>query len=192
MYKRSCSSEPQDSQSGSSPNSVRPPTLDGGPEAATEDGPPLDTVPEESTGQTSTVSTDPKELRNTSLRRGQYRIVFTVAAEGEAQRLEGKTKAIDTGDEYKRVHFYKVDAQPLDQTDGQGRPLTRITAVVHVLDNPLPLVPIAWGAAALVGVGGGSYLLFSSAESFVEESGSDVVFIAASIFSIMLGVKTLL
>jgi len=112
-------------------------------------------------------------------------VSFTVPAGVNPTTVEGETKRIEHQGEYKRVHFYKVDLLDEGKISDDGNELRTVVAKFRVLDNPLPLVPIAWGAAALVGVGGGSWLLFSSAESFVEESQWPILTAAASILSIL-------
>lgn len=148
------------------------------------------TIPREETGDTETLATgaDAAEL---DLVRGQYRTSFTVAADADPATVENETRRLKIGEERKRVHFYKVDAIPTGEKSDEGEPLVKVTTVFRVIDNPLPLAPIAWGAAALVGAGGGSWILFSSAEGFVEEAGPTILTAAAAIFSIMVGYHTL-
>lgn len=145
-----------------------------------------DTVPDESTEETRTLA-EGEAANELSLRRGQYRVTFTVPAATDPATVEGRTERVRVGDEYKRVHFYKVDVTPTGETTKGGQPLARVVAVLHVIDNPLPLVPIAWGAAALVGVGGGGWLLFDSAEKFVSSSQWPILTGAAAVLSVLVG-----
>lgn len=142
-------------------------------------------LPTEHTGATETLA-DGEKAKNLNLRRGQYRTQFTVPKDvGEARTIQGETRRLKIGSEMKRVHFYKVDAVPLSGETDDGESLSQITAVFRVIDNPIPLVPIAWGAAGLIGVGGGGWLLFSSAETFVEDSKLGIISTAAAIVSVL-------
>lgn len=147
-------------------------------------------MPAEKTGAVETIARGP-DAAKLSLTRGQYRTSFKVAASSDAATVENETRRVLMDGERKRVHFYKVDAIPTGETTDEGEELVKVTAVFRVIDNPLPLAPVAWGAAALVGVGGGGWLLFSSAEEFVEESQWPLLTGAAAIISIMVGYHTL-
>jgi len=104
------------------------------------------------------------EAEGLDLSRGQYRASYRIPYEGEAIRVRNRTQALDSGDEFKRVHFYKIDVHPLEEPDPvTGQPVAQVTAVFHVLDNPLPLVPIAWAGLAAA-VGGAGWLLMDKAE----------------------------
>jgi len=152
----------------------------------------VETLPNERVGQTETLATG-EAVAQQSLARGQYKIRFeTTGALEEAQTLRGETKSIKAGDEYKRVHFYKIDAVPKGETTGEGEPIIQVTAKVLVIDNPIPLVPIAWGAAGLVGLGGGGWLLFSSAESFVEDTQIPILTGSAAIVTLLVAYDQLL
>jgi hypothetical protein len=169
-----------------------PASLIPGQEKAEEgEGDPAPTVPAEETGPTETLAQSPEKARELNLSRGQYRTEFLVPAKTDPKTKTGETKRIEMGGEYKRVHFYKVDVSPTGQTTDDGEKLARVTAVFRVIDNPLPLVPIAWGAAGLVGVGGGSWLLFSSAESFVEDTQWPILTGTAAIMSLLVAYHTL-
>lgn len=162
----------------------------GGGEEVTE-SPTVETIPDERTGDTEVVAQG-EEAATLRLARGQYRATFIVPASiKEAQSIKGQTKRLKIEDEMKRLHFYKVDAVPTGKKSDDGEPLVKVTAVFRVIDNPIPLVPIAWGAAGLLGVGGGGWLLFSSAESFVEDTQWPILTGAAAILSIMVGYHTL-
>jgi len=188
MQDRQCTqsgSQPSPLTSSANPN----PGLLGLKEGEGEQADPLDTVPNEQTGATETLAQG-EEANELALSRGQYRVSFTVPGTPSAKTARtatGQTERVRVGDEMKRVHFYKVDAVPTEETSDDGEKLTRVTAVFHVVDNPLPLVPIAWGAAALVGVGGGGWLLFSSAEEFVQKTQWPILTGAAAILSVLVG-----
>lgn len=193
MPKKQCTPSERSSQPSSSSVSTPPAELLGleiGGQQAAEDTQPVETIPEEETGDVKTLAKG-EDVAELNLSRGQYRASFTVPAETNPKSVEGRTERVRVEGEMKRVHFYKVDAVPLDEETEEGKNLTKVTAVFRVIDNPLPLAPIAWGAAALVGVGGGSWLLFDSAESFVEETQWPILTGAAAILSVFVGWHTL-
>lgn len=151
---------------------------------------PDPTVPDEATGQVETVA-EGEDAATLTLTRGQYRTTFQVPVGVSPRGITGRTVRVEIGGEMKRIHFYKVDANPTGEQTKEGDDLTRVTAVFHVLDNPVPLAPVAWAAAGLVGVGGGSWLLFDSAEQFVTNTQWPILTGAAAILSIMVAAKTL-
>lgn len=145
----------------------------------------METIPAEQAGATETLATG-EEVASKALARGQYLIRFQTTGDlAQAKSARGETKALKVEGELKRVHFYKVDAVPTDEKTEQGEQIIQVTAKFLVLDNPLPLAPIAWGAAAFVGAGGGGWLLFSSAESFVQDTQWPILTGAAAIVSIL-------
>lgn len=87
---------------------------------------------------------------------------------GSPVHVRELAKAIPIDEEFKRVYFYKISFLPIDE-EFEGQPLARLTAVFHVVDNPLPLVPIAWAAVAAI-ASGGSWLLIDKVEEFSTES----------------------
>jgi hypothetical protein len=189
MPKQQCTQSGQQSQGFTSSADPNPALLglDGDEQDEEE---PAPTIPTEKTGDVQTLATG-EAANDVTLHRGQYRASYTVQASTDPRTVKNKTERIRVGDEMKRVHFYKVDAVPTGKTDDEGNDLTKVTAVFRLIDNPVPLVPIAWGGAALLGLGGGSWLLFDSAESFVEETQWPILTGAAAIMGIMVGYHTL-
>lgn len=113
------------------------------------------------------------------LTRGQYRILFSGSwAEQFVDDLNIVTfreKQIDLnhvdpdsgeirGTELKRIHIFKMDVMPPD-ADG----VSRATAVIRVLDNPLPLIGVVAGLAAIVG-GAVTWVSVDGFDTFAEEA----------------------
>lgn len=158
--------------------------LFGGGQQAAEGPETPDSLPSEQTGATETLA-EGEKAKDLNLRRGQYRAQFTIPADiGDATGIQNETHRIKMSGEMKRVHFYKVDAVQQDEKNEDGQKLATVTAVFRVIDNPIPLVPIAWGAVGLIGAGG-SWLLFDKAETFVEETSFPIITTAVSIVSVL-------
>lgn len=84
---------------------------------------------------------------------------MTIPYDGPADTRENLLKRIDVENEFKRVYFYKVDVKPKGTDPDTGEQVATVTAVFRVLDNPLPLVPIAWGLTAAIGSASGWFFL---------------------------------
>jgi len=146
-------------------------------------------IPVEENGDPTVLGSDPNKLKKRAVSRGQFRVSFRVAAEGDFDpaRLRDETKEIPVDNEFKRVHIYKADLVPTGETTGEGLKLYQVTAVVRVLDNPLPLVPLAWALVAAIGAGG-SWVVIDKLESFTQTSIGSLLTIAASIAGILGGI----
>lgn len=143
-----------------------------------------DLTPRERSTHYRTIATGHDESEGLQLARGQYRVQYTIPYDGEPQRIRNTTKALDTGDEYKRVHFYKMDVHPLDEPDPEtGEPVARVTAVFHVLDNVIPLAPLVWAGSAAI-IGGTGWLFLDKVETVSERAPIAFVPILAAIGTI--------
>lgn len=122
----------------------------------------------------------------TALVRGMYRIQWTATlaagAEARAESIRGAEITVPAGGEFKRVQVDKLDAVPT----GDGRVI--YTAVVSVLDNPLPLVPIVWGLTALAG-GVVSWLTLDKLQQFTESLPGSILTISAAALALWFAFK---
>ena len=100
------------------------------------------------------------EGENIALLAGQYRITGYVDEVLERGQVTNVQKSVLWDGEYKRVHYHKVDIIP--EPDNNR---TRITSVIEILDNPLPLVPIIWGLSA-VATGVAGYFFVDKVQEF--------------------------
>jgi len=134
-----------------------------GPQAGAVAVPVPDSLPREKTEHYRPLARG-QDIESLDVTRGQYRMQYRIPYDGEPVRKRDLTLRLDTGDEYKRVHFYKIDVHPQEDPDPvTGETVATVTAVFHVLDNVLPLVPIAWAGLAAT-VGGAGWLLMDKAE----------------------------
>lgn len=151
---------------------------------------PESLVPRESTIDPQLVTADPAAARDLPLRRGQYRITGKMAMKPGFKPvfLQNITRAIRAGDnEAKRVHFYKIEFLPTGEII-DGAQVARFTVVAHIIDNPVWLVPLLWGAAG-IGTALGGWMLVDKVESFTETGTGKVLSIAAAMVTILLGIR---
>ena len=122
-----------------------------------------------------------------TLQRGQYKVTATVPlrdASGDAETyVRDQMRAIPTQGEHKRVYVYRLSLVPTWQTTADGTALGRLTAVFHVVDNPLPLVPIIWGFNIVAG-SVGSWFVVDKLEGFTSSTGGSIVTTLAAIASV--------
>lgn len=105
-----------------------------------------------------------ERLENLDLTRGQYRVQVTVPYKGEADTIRNQMKRIKVEDELKRIFFYKIDLVPQEKPDPEtGEKVAKVTLVFRVLDNAIPLAPIAWGVTSLI-TGAGVWLNLDKVE----------------------------
>lgn len=140
-------------------------------------------VPAEDTGELLTVTEDPEKAQRLVLPRGQYRLSWRQPYDGPAQHLKDLTRAIEVDREFKRVHIYKLDLVPTDQLH-QGEKLAQVTAVVRVLDNPLPIVPVVWGLT-IVGSALSGWFVLDKVEKVSGTAGGSALFIAAAVIGLL-------
>lgn len=130
--------------------------------------------PAEIFGDTVLVSDQHNKAIKTALQRGQHKVSAVISYEGNAQTFDNVLKKIDVDGEFKRVYFHKVDIRPVDSQKAM------LTTVFHVLDNPLPLVPIVWGASIVAGATAG-YFFVDKVESFSSTIGGKISIVIAGI-----------
>ncbi len=178
--------------------------------------PLANTVPREITTNARTITADPKRAGELELERGQYRISLRVPLEID-ETLEGQSidtiqdifgpiamhdreipLAVPAGGEFKRFYVYKLSVVPTGE-EHDGIPLARVTAVLHVLDNPLPIAAIARGLLAAMRTRAGSWIaatvgtwfVFDKVETFSPQSwAGSLLTVAGSIGGLLLLYKT--
>lgn len=143
------------------------------------------TVPAEVTDGRRLVSDDPETAAELRLERGQYRVTALVPYDAEQSiHVREVMKALELDGEFKRVYFYKVNLVPTGE-EHEGQPLGRLTAVFHVIDNPIWLVPALYAATAAVSVVGGWFLV-DKVETFSKTGIGTILTAAAAAGTLLL------
>jgi len=116
-----------------------------------------------SASRTTILDSDKEEIDPMSqLTRGSYVIRASMDEQIDSPVIiTNKQKAAWVQDELKRIHFHKVSIVPT-------RTGSDMVITAEVIDNPIPLVPIIWGGAALTStfLAGGFFV--HKVESFTE------------------------
>jgi hypothetical protein len=79
--------------------------------------------------------------------------------------------------ERKRVFLYKADA--VDSEGPNGEPMTTVTAVFRVLDNPIPAVLIGYSILTAIG-GAAAWFTIDKLESFGESTFGKLLLIVSA------------
>lgn len=145
-------------------------------------------LPTEQISDTELLASSHQQAKQLNLKRGQYRITGWVAA-NEYQSYEqfkrDLTKLIPQGAEKKRVHFHKIDVGERQEIkkDGDDYLAHPYTLVFTVVDNPIPVVPIIWGAS-IIGSATAGWFFVDKVEAFTETSSGKLITVAASLATI--------
>lgn len=126
----------------------------------------LTNKPSEIFGISRTLSSDHSEAIKLALQRGQHKVRAIVPYGGGAKSIEGVSKKINIEDEFKRIYFHKIDLKPIEESEGKAV----LTLVFHVIDNPIPLVPIIWAGSIVASLGAGVFFV-DKVESFTNSFG---------------------
>lgn len=127
------------------------------------------TIPREITEGVRLVTDNPEAVEAIQLARGQYRISAKMPYDGKTPvHVREVAKALQLDDEFKRVYFYKISLVPLDE-EHEGEKLARLTAVFHVVDNPIWIVPAIKAATVAIGAVG-TWFVVDKVETFTTKS----------------------
>lgn len=130
---------------------------------------------------------DPVGNRYMTLKRGQYRIQGRInvkqVPDPEKMLMRNVEVPLLIDNEYKRVAFHKIDIQPPKEVDGEM--MASYTMVFTVVDNPIPLAPIIWGAASTISLVSG-YFFVDKVESFTKTGTGSLVLIGLSAAALLL------
>ena len=125
--------------------------------------------PSEIFGTSRTLSASHDEAVKLALTRGQHKIKALIPYEkNNAVSIDNVLKKLDIEGEFKRVFFHKIDIRPIE-----GEDKAVLTATFHVLDNPIPVIPIVWGASIVASATAGVFFI-DKVESFSNSFGGIV------------------
>jgi len=145
-------------------------------------------LPSEQITNTKILARGNKQAKQLNLKRGQYRVKGWVAAneyKSYSQFKRDVMKLIPQGNEKKRVFFRKIDVGNRQEIkkDGQDYQAHPFTLVFTVIDNPIPLEPVIWGAS-IIGSATAGWFFVDKVETFTETG-------TGSFISIIAGLATL-
>lgn len=129
----------------------------------------------------------PEQVKAITLKRGSHKIRGYLPNIKTAALYENKQIALPIDGEFKRIFVHKLDVQPPEMNEEAGEMVSRFTADITILDNPLPLVPIFWGLAG-IGTFGSGWFFVDKVESFTETGTGKVITILAALITIILSV----
>lgn len=135
------------------------------------------TIPEPK-GAVATIATGIDKSSRMNLSRGSYIIRGYVENMEVASLIENEMRAIPVDGEFKRVFFHKIDVQPPEMKNGKIG--SKFTQVITVIDNPIPLVPVVWAAAAVSSLTAGWFFV-DKVETFTESSTGKFLSVAATV-----------
>jgi hypothetical protein len=102
----------------------------------------------EPTGDLQTLAIGSDASSVVLLKRGSYRIQGEMENYDLAKLEINKSIAIPVDGEFKRIFIHKLDVQkPTKGADGSQK--SRFTAVITVIDNPVPIIPIIYGVSII-------------------------------------------
>jgi len=127
------------------------------------------------------------EVKAVTLKRGSHKIRGFFPNIQTAALYENKQIALPLDGEYKRVFVHKLDVQPPEYSEEYGEMISRFTADITILDNPLPLIPIFWGIAGIGSFTAGWFFV-DKVETFTSTGTGKVVTIFGAIITIILGI----
>jgi len=115
---------------------------------------------------------DAETVDNTAVQKGVYKISATVPFRGDTKLFEtSQSRLVEQAGENKRIFFEKVEITPLG--DGTGQ----LTAVVHVVDNPIWIPALVYGGLGILGLTG-SWFVLDKVEKLTSESLLPIISIA--------------
>lgn len=104
-----------------------------------------------------------KDVTGTFLQKGVYKFVLTVPYTGDPISVPAQTKKILHNSELKRVRFEKIDVVPVSENEA------RVTFVAHIIDNPIWIPALIYGALGIAGLGG-TWFVLDKLEALTAES----------------------
>lgn len=133
---------------------------------------------QEPTGFTSVILDNPYAASEALLRRGGY-VIRGVMEAGSASGtfIQNRLITVPIDGEQKRVFLHKIDISEPEMI--QGRKSSRLTLVVTVIDNPVPVVPIVYGVSA-IGTLVAGWFFVDKVEQFTETGTGQVLSIGAA------------
>lgn len=123
--------------------------------------------PAEIFSNTRILSESNDEAIKLALPRGQHKIKALISYSGEAKTFDNVEKKIDIQGEFKRIYFHKIDVRPVAEDKAM------LTLVFHILDNPIPIVPIVW-AGSIVASAVAGYFFIDKVETFTNTIGGKI------------------
>lgn len=131
----------------------------------------------EPTGGLKTIVSGADAALSAALGRGAYIIRATVQNNtGSPAFVENREYLIPVSGEQKRIFFHKVDISAPVEIEGEM--VSQMVAVVTVIDNPLPLLPIVW-AASIIGSLTAGWFFVDKVERFTTSAAGQVLTFAA-------------
>ena len=118
-----------------------------------------------------------EQAKSQDLSRGSYKINAVIEYTGSPVFITNEEKGLNVGEEIKRVFYHKIEIKNI-RTEG-GRRVADLITKFTVVDNPLPLVPIIWGAS-IVASGTAGWFFLDKAQEFTETTGGKLITVLAA------------